>query len=190
MIKFFNESNSDIICLQEVLSFQSIKIGLLTKTHSSFAPNVANFISSYGLSIYSKYPIIESNHVSLTSKYEQRGFLHAVLKISEDKVLNVINVHLGLNEYERNIQISEILDYVNKLEGDTVVLGDFNQTNVSLETFIDIAQCHNLENTHSYSALNARIDYIFITNNQIYCSYYNVLEIDLSDHYPVLSKIK
>ncbi len=190
MIQFINESNADVICLQEVLSSQSIKIGLATETYSYFEPNVVTPISAYGLGIYSKYPIIESNHVRLTSSNEKIGFLHAVLKVDNEKKLNVINVHLGLNSYERNIQISEILDYVNKLDGETVVLGDFNQTNVYLENLVDVAQHHNLENIHSYSALDARIDYIFITDNKVYCSHYSVLEIDLSDHYPVLGKIK
>lgn len=190
MIQFMNESDSDIICLQEVMSFQATKIGLATNMHSYYSPNVKNPFYSYGLAIYSKFPIIETNHISLTSFDEPRGFLHAVLKIDDEKKLNVINVHLGLNSDERTIQLNEITNYINTLDGDTVVLGDFNQRNVEMTDWVDVAKHHSVEDNHSYSALDARVDYIFITDNQIFCSHYNVIELNLSDHYPVLGKIK
>lgn len=190
MIQFMKESQAQVICLQEVMSFQSPKIAIQTNMHSYFAPNVVNPIYSHGLAIYSKYPIIETNHIALTSSEEPRGFLHAVLKVDDDKILNVVNVHLGINTKERNIQVSQVIDYIKSLEGDTVVLGDFNDANIEMDDLVDVAKHHNSEDTHSYSALDARIDYIFIRDNQIYCSHYNVIEIDLSDHYPVLGKIK
>lgn len=190
MIQFMNNSDADVICLQEVMSFQSLKIKFLTEMNSTFAPNVVNPIYSYGLAIYSKYPITESHHISLTSTMEPRGFLHSVIEVEDNKILNVINVHLGLDLDERNIQINEILNYINILEGDTVVLGDFNQSDVYMDDLVDVAKHHNLHDMHSYSTLDARIDYIFIRDNQVYCSHYNVIEIDLSDHYPVLGQIK
>ena len=46
---------------------------------------------------YSKYPIKRKNHIYLSSFREQRGMLHTVVNVGY-KNLNIINIHLGLDE--------------------------------------------------------------------------------------------
>ncbi len=189
MIILLNESNADIVCLQEVTKSQHERIREMTKTSAKFVSNAKRAIVSDGVATYSKYPIVESKHVLLTSKNEQRGFLHTSYKI-DGKLINVINVHLGLNKSERATQISEILEYIEKLEGETILAGDFNERYVRLDSFTDTGKYHGYGNKPTFEALDTRIDYIFITTNSIYSTTYDVLKTDLSDHYPIITKIR
>lgn len=125
----------------------------------------------------------------LTSKKEQRGFLHTSYKI-EGKLINIINVHLGLDKSERAIQISEIVSYIDSLKGETILVGDFNEKYIELENFTDTGKYHGYENNPTFEALDTRIDYIFITTDSIYSTTYNVLKTDLSDHYPIMANIR
>lgn len=189
IIIFLSEKNADIICLQEVTSSQHNKIREMIKTSGKFVANAKRVIMLDGLATYSKYPIVESNHVLLTSKKEQRGFLHTSYKI-EGKLINVINVHLGLDKSERTIQISEILSYIDNLKGETILVGDFNEKYIKLENFTDTGKYHGYENNPTFEALDTRIDYIFITTDSIYSTTYDVLKTDLSDHYPIMANIR
>lgn len=189
MIILLNESNADIVCLQEVTKSQHERIREMTKTSAKFVANAKRAIVSDGVATYSKYPIVESKHVLLTSKNEQRGFLHTSYKI-DGKLINVINIHLGLNKSERATQMSEILEYIEKLEGETILAGDFNERYVRLDSFTDTGKYHGYGNKPTFEALDTRIDYIFITTNSIYSTTYDVLKTDLSDHYPIITKIR
>lgn len=189
IIIFLSEKDADIICLQEVTSSQYEKIREMIKSSGKFVSNAKRIIISDGLATYSKYPIVESNHVLLTSKNEQRGFLHTSYKI-DGKLINVINVHLGLDQSERAIQISEILSYIDTLKGETILVGDFNEKYIRLENFIDTGKYHGYMNNATFEALDTRIDYIFITTNSIYSTTYDVLKTDLSDHYPIMANIR
>ena len=67
------------------------------------------------------------NHIYLSSKREQRGMLHTVVNVKGSK-LNIINVHLGLGNEERERQINELIEFINTLNDEPyIVVGDFNQ---------------------------------------------------------------
>lgn len=189
IINFMKKSDADIICFQEVLFSQHIAIRDNTEFKSQFVANINIPIASTGVATYSKYPIIESNHVKLTSEGEQRGALHTVFKI-DGKIINVINVHLGLGKQERATQKKEILEYANKLQGEVIITGDFNQLGVNMEGFIDVGKYHGYEEYSTFKAFDSRIDYVFMSNDEIYTTSYERVDIDLSDHYPIVAHIK
>lgn len=190
IINFIEESNADIICLQEVLFSQHTLIREHGNYKSQFVTNIDIPIAATGLATYSKYSVIESNHIVLTSKTEQRGGLHTVYKI-DGKLLNVINVHLGLDKKERIKQVEEIKNYVKKLEGEVIIAGDFNQDPLEIDGFIDIGKYHGYDEKNTFMPIDVRIDYIFMTNDEIYSTTYNNLtDINLSDHYPIMANIK
>jgi endonuclease/exonuclease/phosphatase family metal-dependent hydrolase len=111
MIDYFNKNEIDILCLQEVLKSQHDKILNSTNFKGCYQSNVDLKNDKYGISIYYKEDInvhyVEGN--LLTSKKEQRSFLNAQLYVN-NKLLNIINTHLGLDKEERKTQIKEILD--------------------------------------------------------------------------------
>ncbi len=156
---------------------------------SQYVSNVNTEITPTGLSTYSKYPLIESNHILLPSKGEQRGALHTVYRVNGER-LNVINVHLGLNRKERVQQVREIVNYMGDLSGEVVIAGDFNQAPLAMNRLRDVGKYHGYEDISTFMPIDVRIDYIFITTDNIYSTTYNQIDIDLSDHYPIVAKIK
>lgn len=186
--KYLKSQNCDIICLQEVLYSQYRMLKFYLQMDGSFAENVSD--KQYGICIFSKYKILVRNHVFLTSKKEQRGFAHIKVKIEGDRYLNVINTHLGLDKDERVKQINEILDFISiNLEGNiedlagNIVCGDFNEKNIYMNNFNDVAVDLNKDNLPTFA--KNRIDYCFISEN-LTAKSYTVDEVYMSDHFPVI----
>lgn len=196
IIDFLRISNSDIICLQEVN--ESAKVGFQVSSlkeeldmYSHFGANVVNFGLNYGLVTYSKYPIKSENHIYLSSDREQRGMLHTVVKVGSKK-LNIINVHLGLGKEERKVQLKELLEFINSIKDEAyIVVGDFNEGDVSVDERIlkDVAKELNMSNMLTFATGLDRIDYIFVSP-LIEVLDYEVLIKNMSDHYPIVAKIR
>lgn len=188
-IKLIKENDADIVCLQEVLSFQDAKIKKQLENNSQFIVNQRDNLFSHGLAIYSKYPIVESNQILLTSTSEQRGLLHVVFYIN-NKYVNIINAHLAINTKERKVQIEEMMNYINGLHGEVILVGDFNESNLELSELIDVGKYHGYVSSKTFIPIDSRIDHIFIKKGSIYSSTYNIINSKLSDHYPITANIK
>ena len=196
IIDFLRISNADVICLQEVnesanAGFQVSSFKDELKMYSHFAANVVGLGLNYGLVTYSKYPIKSENHIYLTSEREQRGMLHTVVSVKGRK-LNIINVHLGLGEEERETQRKQLVNFINKLGNDPyIVVGDFNQGSMSLDEKVlkDVAKELDKANILTFATGLDRIDYIFVSP-KIEILDYEVLIKNMSDHYPIIAKIK
>lgn len=195
IIEFLKHSDADIICLQEVN--ESAKVGFQVSSlkeelgmNAHFGANVVNLNNNYGLVTYTKYKIISQNHVYLSSENEQRGLLHTVVDIRGKKV-NIINVHLSTNKEENKIQQKELQNFVKKLGDETyIIAGDFNSSEVSVVgNSIDVAKSLDKSNTLTFSLGIERIDYIFVSPD-IKTIDYKVLIKKMSDHYPVIAKLK
>lgn len=189
IINYLEESDADIICLQEVLFSHHQLLRELGNYDSQFVANIDIPIASTGLATYSKYPIIESNHITLTSKTEPRGALHTVYNINE-KIVNVINVHLGLDRKERVKQVKELVEYSQDLEGEVIIAGDFNQAPLEIKGFVDIGKYHGYNNKNTFMPKDVRIDYLFMTTKYMYSTGYKIENIKYSDHYPIIANIK
>ena len=98
------------------LDFKLVVLKKELKMNAHFGANVVNLGFNYGLVTYSKYPIKDEEHIYLSSFREQRGMLHTVVKVDYRK-LHIINVHLGLDNEEREIQMRELIDFIKKLRG-------------------------------------------------------------------------
>lgn len=158
--------------------------------NSHFGANVVNLNSNYGLVTYSKYKIIRQNHIYLSSSREQRGLLHTVIDVRGKRV-NIINVHLGTDKKEQKIQLKELQEFIDGLGNETyIIAGDFNSENITLNNkSIDIAKALDKSNTLTYSLGIERIDYIFTSPN-IKPIDYRVIIKKMSDHYPIIAKIR
>lgn len=195
-IDFLKQSDADIICLQEVnesarAGFQVSSFKEELKMNSHFGANVVDLGFNYGLVTYSKYPIKGEEHIYLSSFREQRGMLHTVLKVDYQK-LHIINVHLGLDNEEREIQMRELVDFIKKLGDEPyMVVGDFNQGEVTVDDDIlrDVAKELGKANILTFPTGLDRIDYIFVSSG-IEVIDYDVFIKDMSDHYPIFARIK
>jgi endonuclease/exonuclease/phosphatase family metal-dependent hydrolase len=88
---------------------------LLGMHHRAWFPNVkVRGGGEYGNAILSRYPLVEARNVDLTvAPKKRRSVLHGAVRVRHDGVdrtVHVYNMHLGLAEYERRIQIQTFLD--------------------------------------------------------------------------------
>lgn len=106
--------------------------------------------------------------------------------------MNIINIHLGLGEEERDIQFKELNSFISELGSDYyIVVGDFNEGSIEFEEEIlkDAAKELKKSNVLTFATGLDRIDYIF-TSAEIEILEYNVLIKTMSDRYPIVAKIK
>ena len=188
IIKYLKNIDADIICLQEVLYNQFAILKQSLKIDGVFAANINKPTLMYGIATLSKYEILKNEHIFLTSKKEQRGFLYTNV-FSDKYCVDVINTHLGLDINERKEQISEIMDYAKDLRKSKIVCGDFNEKNISINIFNDSAVYTNYQSIPTFEKSNARIDYILVDKSLEIDKYY-VDKIYLSDHFPIIVDIK
>lgn len=186
IIKYLRSLDADVICLQEVLYYQYKIMKIFLNMNGSFAMNVNRKNLKFGICNFCKHELLEYRHILLPSKKEQRGFLNIRTKTIEDKEINIINTHLGLDNLERKEQIIEILKFSNSLSEDTIICGDFNENNISMNLYYDIAVNLNKMNIPTFN--ESRIDYIFFSGNLV-PKEYNVDNVNYSDHFPVIAII-
>lgn len=188
IIRYLKELDADIICLQEVLYNQFALLKQSLKVDGIFAANINKPTLMYGIATLSKNEILYSKHIFLKSKGEQRGFLHTNV-FSECCCIDVINTHLGLDKDERKEQLSQIIDYTNRLQKSKVICGDFNEKNIFISIFNDSAVYTNNQSIATFEKSNARIDYILV-DKSLGIYKYKLDKINLSDHYPIIVDIK
>ncbi len=205
------ETNADIIAIQEVDRYfgersqfvdQARELAKLVGYHYTFGANlnlkpapgqVEN--RQYGTAILSKYPIIDSKNIHLSSDGEQRGLL--IGKVNVRGVhLTVFNTHLGLSHVERMGQVEEIIEISSYYNEPTVLMGDLNaepkskelerlQTGLNVvDTFKDVVEA----NTYPVLHPTKRIDYI-LTSSDVTYKNSNVHYSESSDHLPIVVDI-
>lgn len=124
----------------------------------------------YGTAVLSKYPILESQNYHLSSfGLEQRGLLETKINVKGNHIY-FYTTHLGTVE-QRLPQVNEILQITGSRSGTKIVTGDFNSVPGSAPiqamktVFKDGFADQNNTNTAPSNSPNARIDYIFTTND-------------------------
>lgn len=81
--------------------------------HFSYGKNAIFPHRHHGNAILSKYPIVFSENIDIsTNRLERRGLLHAVIEIPplSHKKVHIFNVHLDLFEKGRQKQLQRIID--------------------------------------------------------------------------------
>ncbi len=113
--------------------------------HRTWFPNVdIRGGGAYGNAILSRYPIVETRNVDVSVRWKKkRSVLHAICRVRQgdvDRTLHVFNMHLGLAQYERRIQLQTFLDShpFRHLDAHTpvVVGGDLNDVWGSLGSWL------------------------------------------------------
>ena len=124
----------------------------------------------------SQEEICEENLIYLENEYNEIE--------NEEKI--IINTHLGLNKEERQTQISEILNFAKLQNNDVVICGDFNEENINLGSYKDVAQC--LYEDFNPTFKKSRIDYAFVSK-MIKINSYKVDQVFYSDHFPIIVEV-
>jgi endonuclease/exonuclease/phosphatase family metal-dependent hydrolase len=97
--------------------------------------------AAYGNVVLSRFPLnVVTNHDLSVGRRERRGALHTDVRLAEDDLLHVFNIHLGTAFLERRHQGRRLSDrnggilHNDELKGAKIVLGDFNEWTSGLAT--------------------------------------------------------
>lgn len=202
------ENDPDIVALQEVDKFaprsgdefQAYRLAQRTGMAPSFRRSlVLADGGEYGLALLSRYPIVSSDKLLLTSGSEQRVVVVWQIDLGGGVIVNVANTHFGLDAAERGTEASELLDYV-KDRDHLLVLGDLNETpeggdvhstlSAELRDAWEAAgQDPSGGQTFPSDGPDRRIDYIFLGSDWAAPTYAKPVTAATSDHLPLLAEI-
>lgn len=203
ILTFLKSSDSDIICLQEVdrktfrSYFQSQPEYIFKKLSLNYiyTPTQNMIAGQTGNMIISRYPIVSSEEHALPFGKYPRKIHKATIKTPLGD-LAVLNTHLDLSKSIRKEQIDEIAKLLEKSKEPFILAGDMNTSNLSelhklSSLATDTGKIIEKENLPTFinKKYTSRIDYIFISEDIILQSY-EVSNLNLSDHEPVIIKIQ
>lgn len=158
----------------------------------------------YGNAILSRYPIIESANIDLTTKWKKkRSVVHGVVRVRHDdldRTVHVYNMHLGLAGYERKQQIDKFLasQPFQQLHDNTpvVVGGDLNDVYGGLGELLEPAGFRGTEKRPrtfpAWGPLRA-LDAIFVRGELDYLGLERCdsqLARRASDHRPLVAEVR
>jgi endonuclease/exonuclease/phosphatase family metal-dependent hydrolase len=126
----------DIVGLQEVdyylersgNVYQSYRLGQLVGRASLFRASIIYPDSGgqYGLAVLSRFPIVSSDKLVLTSGAQPRILLIVDIELEPGRMATVAVTHLGLTAEERRAQAAEIVEAL-RGRPRVLLMGDFNE---------------------------------------------------------------
>jgi endonuclease/exonuclease/phosphatase family metal-dependent hydrolase len=172
--------NADLIFLQEVQGEHKSKSEIhpgwpdcshfehLADTvwpHFAYGKNAIYEGGHHGNAILSKFPIEEWKNFNIsTNKYEQRGVLHARLKIPGiKKQVDCMSLHLDLLKSGRKRQIESILKIIKEnitSDGPLILGGDFNDWSQAISKEME----KNLSVKEAYKAIYGKYPRTYPSN--------------------------
>jgi len=97
--------------------------------YALYQTNAKTKHGEHGNALLSRWPVVSHGHEDMSDhRFEQRGLLHAELKVGRRKV-HVIVLHLGLIAGSRGRQVEQMLRFIEREIPSTapvIVAGDFN----------------------------------------------------------------
>lgn len=149
-------TNADILFLQEVVGKSRHKHKDLndwpfdnhfdylasSKWHyAAYGKNAIRKKGDHGNAILSRYPIVEHCNVNLsTNRLESRGMLHAQVKLPNEQMIDIFNVHLNLLHGGRIRQVETISNYIREHLDESrpfILAGDFNDWRTQLNDLLE-----------------------------------------------------
>ena len=199
----------DIVCLQEVDQGVDRTDGLdmpnelarLLDMQVVFGPNLSFQGGLYGNAILTRFPIRNYDNLPLPrqSGGEQRGCQRVEMEI-EDRIVTVLNTHLGLDPAIRKQQASAILNWIAPVAHPLIVAGDLNEppdgeaVQMLLSRFIDTFNPAEDQPSGTFNEGDGpRIDYILASPDWRSVSSRIVLDERsrvASDHLPYVAELE
>ena len=208
------EHEPDVLCLQEYTAAHQVDFSGYPYQYLYFNPP----FKLMGQAILSRFPIV--NRGSLDFKETPNNAIYADLLVGKDtvRVYNVHLQSIGINPTEniadqggadqlktrfsktfvkQQYQVEELMTHMSKTGHPKILAGDFNNTAFSYlyrvinTQFQDAFQIkgHGLGATYYFNRLPLRIDFIF-SDPEFEILEFETLEESLSDHLPIIAKIK
>ncbi|MFQ5985791.1 MAG: endonuclease/exonuclease/phosphatase family protein [Thermoplasmata archaeon] len=215
-VQVIRDSLADVIALQEsdTARFTSGHLDLVWYLgaalgyHTAYGPPTRE--QSFGVALLSRYPILEADHLFLTSSEAKRPLLQARIDVVGVPVW-ILVLHMGLEAADRDIQVTEVLARAAVLPGPVVVAGDFNacpsgmcpmqevvdgvyasMTGAYRDVWTEAGSARDDPLGFTFSARDPRqrIDYVFVSAELTVLGAVRLrtaTEVRASDHLPVLA---
>ncbi len=211
--EFIKDKNPDILCLQDYRSDKAVSLEGYYKYENVSGKNIKN-----GQAIFSKYPIIHSGSVEFPDTYNNAIFVDVVKKNDTIRIYNVhlqslkidINNEEILNETSEKLvnsvsntfkiqqeQTELFLEHKKQSPYKMIICGDFNNTAYSYvykrikgdlqDAFVEAG--NGFGRTYNFKFFPVRIDFILV-DNAFEVNRFKTYDVELSDHYPVMSSVK
>ena len=187
IFELINKIQPDIICFQEVQSYAyNFLYSPLEKDYpySCYNPELG-LLTISKMYLQPEESILFPKNTFTICCGIRTGIIHTfVPKINK----YIVNVHLPLRKHENDSILDQLKDCINSLNGEIILLGDFN---------VDYPDLFNLLNTLNIRKspirkitfihlVNYQLDYMFyITKNDRMPLEYQVIQNFESDHYPI-----
>ena len=188
IFELINKIQPDIVCFQEVQSYAyNFLYSLLEKDYpySCYNPELG-LLTISKIYLQPEESVLFPKNTFTTCCGIRTGIIHTfVPEINK----HIVNVHLPLRKHENDSILNQLKDCINSLNGEIILLGDFN---------VDYPDLFNLLNTLNIRKspirkitfthlVNYQLDYMFyITKNDRMPLEYKVIKSVESDHYPIL----
>lgn len=213
ILSFINEQQPDILSLQEYRPDKEIKL----KGYHKYEAVSGQKITS-GQAIYSKFPIINSGSIAFKNTANNAIFIDVVKDKDTLRIYNVhlqslrINpdVEKLANESSESLvkriggtfvtqqnQTEQFLKHKNKSPYKMIICGDFNNTAYSYvykelkgelqDAFVEAG--NGFGRTFNFKFFPVRIDFLLV-DPSFKVNGFKTHNVELSDHYPVVTKLK
>jgi endonuclease/exonuclease/phosphatase family metal-dependent hydrolase len=205
----------DIIALQEVdqgisrsnYDHQPRMIARALTMYHYFCVNRRIGHGNFGITTFSRFPIIKTKRFDLSYglKREPRGLSRTDLVMNNTHVVQVFNVHLGLNMRERQFQLRKMLSESMLMDESLgcpkIILGDFNDSILSVvhnrlgRHFQNVIKSKpkKYSPTFKVGPIGLRLDHIYV-NHHIKALGFHVVNNPLarvaSDHLPLVANLE
>lgn len=206
--RVLRELRPDIVGFQEVDEraersgsvAQAERLGELLGMQHAFGKFMDFQGGAYGMAVLSRHPIVAVNPVRLPDGNEPRVALTVDIRLPDDSLLTVINVHFDWvrDDGFRYAQAETLARHLDGLKGQYVLLGDFNDVPESRTLALFRARAAEASKpsgarfTFPSDAPAREIDYIFFAPRSAWRAT-EVRVIDervASDHRPVLAVLQ
>jgi endonuclease/exonuclease/phosphatase family metal-dependent hydrolase len=153
----------------------------------------------HGNALLSRWPVVSHGHEDMSDhRFEQRGLLHAELKVGRRKV-HVIVLHLGLIAGSRGRQVEQMLRFIEREIPSTapvIVAGDFNDWGSKLRPLLN---SHGFQDFLGERALTYPSRLPLTQLDYVYCRGLKPVGLQIprgriwwrmSDHLPLIAEFK
>lgn len=161
-----------------------------------FGSNKSFLKGEYGNGVLSKYPLQSPENIIFQGR-EPRGLLKTSILLGNNKKMNFMVTHLGLDIEERQKQFNNVLNYIDVYDENLVLVGDFNVLDndpniMKIQKHLnDVGEktINRYVNTLNIFRNEHRIDYVFV-NKRMQIKKYKVEKVQYSDHFPIIVDIE
>jgi len=205
--------DADIVCLQEVRKLHRREEQYFTRWpelpqaeflcpegyFALYQTNARTKHGEHGNALLSRWPVVSQGHEDMSDhRFEQRGLLHAELKVGRRKV-HVIVLHLGLIAGSRGRQVEQMLRFIEReipRTAPVIVAGDFNDWGGKLRPMLNN---HGFQDFIGERALTYPSRLPLTQLDYVYCRGLKPMGLEIprgriwwrmSDHLPLIAEFK